>query len=79
MHTKLVGSCPETALFHQFVVNQRIRLCGVKHYASVQMLDFLDLAKSCWFPNSDTYLVLSGVYGCTLVESWSVNRNDFDL
>jgi hypothetical protein len=26
-------------------------LCGVKYYASSQILDFLDLAKNFWFPN----------------------------
>ncbi len=46
-----VSFCPESALFHQLGVNLRIRLCGVKYYASAQILDFLDLAKYSFFPN----------------------------
>ncbi len=42
--------CPETALFRNLGVILRICLCGVKYYASAQMLDFLDLAKNYWFP-----------------------------
>lgn len=49
MEQTLNRFCPETALFHQLGVNLRIRLCGVKHYASAQMLDILDLAKNCNF------------------------------
>jgi len=47
----LAGFYPETALFRNLGVNLRICLCGVKCYASAQMLDFLDLAKNYWFPN----------------------------
>ncbi len=37
------------ALFHNFGVNQRNRLCGVHAYASAQFLDFLELAENCAF------------------------------
>ena len=37
------------ALFRNFGVNRRNRLCGVHEYASVQFLDFLELAKNCSF------------------------------
>jgi len=45
----------ETALFRNLGVNLRICLCGVWHYTSVQMLDFLDLAKIFWFPDQKRY------------------------
>jgi hypothetical protein len=35
------------ALFRNFSVNRRKRLCGVQKYASAQFLDFLELAKNC--------------------------------
>jgi len=41
----LVGYHPETALFHNLIVNLHSCLCGVLVYASAQELDFLDLAK----------------------------------
>jgi hypothetical protein len=37
------------ALFRNFGVNQRNRLCGVQEYASAQLLDFLELAENCSF------------------------------
>jgi hypothetical protein len=37
------------ALFHNFGVNQRNRLCGVHEYASAQFLDFLELTENCTF------------------------------
>ena len=37
------------ALFRNFGVNRRNRLCGVHEYASAQFLDFLELAKNCSF------------------------------
>jgi hypothetical protein len=45
----LVGYHPETALFHNLIVNLHSCLCGVLVYASAQELDFLDLAKNCSF------------------------------
>ena len=36
---------PEMALFHDFCVNWRRRLCGVLKDASAQLLDFLELVK----------------------------------
>jgi hypothetical protein len=37
------------ALFRNFGVNRRNRLCGVQEYASAQFLDFLELAENCSF------------------------------
>ena len=37
------------ALFRNFGVNRRNRLCGVHEYASAQFLDFLELAENCSF------------------------------
>ena len=37
------------ALFSNFGVNRRNRLCGVHEYASAQCLDFLELAENCSF------------------------------
>jgi hypothetical protein len=37
------------ALFRNFGVNRRNRLCGVLEYASAQVLDFLELAENCSF------------------------------
>ncbi len=37
------------ALFRNFGVNRRNRLCGIQQYASAQFLDFLELAKNCTF------------------------------
>ena len=37
------------ALFRNFGVNRRNRLCGVQKYASAQFLDFLELAENCAF------------------------------
>jgi len=37
------------ALFHNFGVNRRNRLCGIQEYASAQFLDFLVLAENCTF------------------------------
>jgi hypothetical protein len=37
------------ALFRNFGVNRRHRLCGVQKYASAQSLDFLELAENCSF------------------------------
>ena len=37
------------ALFRNFGVNRRNRLCGVHEYASAQFLDFLELAENCTF------------------------------
>jgi hypothetical protein len=39
------------ALFRNFGVNRRNRLCGVQEYASAQFLDFLELAENCSFLN----------------------------
>jgi hypothetical protein len=37
------------ALFRNFGVNWRNRLCGVHEYVSAQFLDFLELAENCSF------------------------------
>jgi hypothetical protein len=37
------------ALFRNFGVNRRNRLCGILKYASAQFLTFLELAKNCKF------------------------------
>jgi hypothetical protein len=37
------------ALFRNFGVNRRNRLCGVHEYASAQFIDFLELAENCTF------------------------------
>jgi len=37
------------ALFRNFGVNRRNRLCDIHEYASAQFLDFLELAKNCTF------------------------------
>jgi len=37
------------ALFHNFGVNRRNRLCDIQEYASAQFLNFLELAKNCIF------------------------------
>ncbi|MGB5185513.1 MAG: hypothetical protein WBO84_00100 [Acidimicrobiia bacterium] len=37
------------AIFRNFNVNRRNRLCGLQQYASVQLLDFLELSKNCSF------------------------------
>jgi len=37
------------ALFRNFGVNRRNRLCGVHEYASAQFFDFLELAENCSF------------------------------
>ena len=37
------------ALFRNFGVNRRNRLCGIQKYASAQFLDFLELVKNCTF------------------------------
>jgi hypothetical protein len=37
------------ALFRNFGVNRRNRLCGIQEYASAQFFDFLELAKNCTF------------------------------
>jgi len=37
------------ALFRNFGVNRRNRLCGVREYASALFLDFLELAENCTF------------------------------
>ena len=37
------------ALFRNFGVNRRNRLCGIQAYASAQFFDFLELAKNCPF------------------------------
>jgi hypothetical protein len=42
----LVDYHPETALFHNLIVNRHSCLCGVPMYASAQELDFLDLVKN---------------------------------
>jgi hypothetical protein len=39
------------ALFCNFGVNLRNRLCGVKEYASAQFLDFLELTENVTFLN----------------------------
>ena len=39
------------ALFRNFGINLRNRLCGVHAYASAQLLDFLELAENCAFLN----------------------------
>ncbi len=41
---------PETDLFPNLSVNLRIFLCGVKHYACAEKLDFLDLVKNFSLP-----------------------------
>jgi len=48
-------------------VNLRILLCGVKYYASDQMLDFLDLAKNYWFPIQKLKRHRSGFFGWMLI------------
>jgi hypothetical protein len=37
------------ALFRNFGVNRRNRLCVIQQYASALFLDFLELAKNCTF------------------------------
>jgi hypothetical protein len=37
------------ALFRNFGVNRRNRLCGILEHASAQFLDFLELAENCTF------------------------------
>jgi hypothetical protein len=37
------------ALFSNFGVNRRNRLCGVQEYTSAQFLDFIELAENCTF------------------------------
>ena len=37
------------ALFRNYGVNRRNRLCGIQEYASAQFLDFHELAKNCTF------------------------------
>jgi hypothetical protein len=37
------------ALFRNFGVNRRNRLCGVQQYTSAQFLDFLELVENCAF------------------------------
>jgi hypothetical protein len=37
------------ALFRNFGVNRRNRLCGVREHASALFLDFLELAENCTF------------------------------
>ena len=37
------------ALFYNFGVNRRNRLCGIQEYASAQFLDFLELAENYTF------------------------------
>ena len=37
------------ALFRNFGVNRRNRLCGVQEYASAQFRDFLEFAEKCSF------------------------------
>ncbi len=39
------SSRPKTAIFGNLGVDLRISLCGVQEYASVQILDLLDLAR----------------------------------
>jgi len=41
---------PDTALFRYGRVNLQVFLCGVKGYASAQLLDFLATTKNCSFP-----------------------------
>jgi hypothetical protein len=68
MNPSLINSFrPETALFRNLCVNRPICLCGVKHYASAQIVEFLDLAKNLFVSKSKTALVPSGVSG------WSLN------
>jgi hypothetical protein len=40
---------PQMALFRNFGVNRRNRLCGIQKYASAQFFDFLELAENCSF------------------------------
>ena len=63
----IVSFCPATAIFRNLGVNLRICLCGVTCYASAQILDFLDLAENCWFPNQKRTLHPSAVSGWVLV------------
>ena len=54
------------ALFRNFGVNLRNRLCGIQKYASAQFLDFLELAKNCAFLDriltSDLFETADGQY-----------------
>jgi hypothetical protein len=47
------------ALFSNFGVNRRNRLCGVHEYASVQFFDFLELAENgdFWIGNESVPLM----------------------
>jgi hypothetical protein len=47
------------ALFSNFGVNRRNRLCGVHEYASAQFLDFLELAENgdFWIGNESVPLM----------------------
>jgi hypothetical protein len=48
------------ALFCNFGVNRRNRLCGVHEYASAQFLDFLELAENCSFLDRKLISALNG-------------------
>jgi hypothetical protein len=47
------------ALFRNFGVNRRNRLCGVQKYASAQFLYFLELAENCLFLDRELTGVLN--------------------
>ena len=65
-HILLARFCLETVLFRNLCVNLHLCLCSVKHYASAQMLDFLDLVKNYWFTNQKRRLHPSIVSGWVL-------------
>ena len=46
MVASLFSFRPEMALFRNFGVNRRNRLCGVHEYASAQSLGFFELAEN---------------------------------
>jgi hypothetical protein len=49
------------ALFRNFGVNRRNRLCGIQEYASAQSLDFLELAENCTFLDRKLISTLYGI------------------
>ncbi len=59
------------ALFHNFGVNPRNRLCGVFQYASAQFLDFLELVKNVSFLN---WKLSSAHDFQMLIYGWALNR-----
>ena len=70
------------ALFRNFGVNRRNRLCGVQEYASAQFLDFLELAENCTFLDrklaSALYKTVDGHYLMDDLADWVLKRPFMD-